>query len=166
MQTAVEVFLNAGLIHDLDQFDNIATVISGHNLNQGYTFSNHELFNEDPDFIEGLFALKGLDTNYVGIISEVLQLKGAGYTVGGACASGNMALRCAVNEVRFNEMPVAAVIAPVLDYSPLDIQGMAVMGAISYQNFNERPTEASRARLRARLSKIPQKISEASHWKS
>lgn len=144
MQTAVEVFLNAGLIDELDEYNDIACVVSGHNLNQGYTFENHELFNEDPDFIEGLFALKGLDTNYVGIISEVLQLKGAGYTVGGACASGNMALRCALNEVRHNGAPFAAVIAPALDYSPLDIQGMAIMGAISYQQFNDKPTEASR----------------------
>ena len=48
---AVEAFVNAGLIHELDQYPNISTVIAGHNLNQGYTFENHEHFNEGPDFI-------------------------------------------------------------------------------------------------------------------
>lgn len=144
MQIAVEAFLDAGLINELDQYDNIASVISGHNLNPSYTFQNHDLFNEEPDFIEGLFALKGLDTNYVGIVSEVLQLQGPGYTVGGACASGNMALRCAFNEVKFNDTPIAIVTAPPLDFSPLSLQGMAIIGAITYQKFNEKPSVASR----------------------
>lgn len=152
---AVEAFVNAGLIHELDKYPNISTVIAGHNLNQDYTFENHEHFNEDPDFIEGLFALKALDTNYVGIVSEVLQLKGAGYTVGGACASGNMALRCAFNEVKSGYSPIAVVVAPVLEYSMLDLQGMAILGAISYENFNDRPQEASRPYDRDREGFIP-----------
>ncbi len=143
LTTAVEAFLNARLLDDLEGYENIATIISGHNLNQGYTFENHEQFNHEPDFVEGLFALKGLDTNYVGIVSEVLQLKGPGYTIGGACASGNMALRSACQEVK-NGSPLATVVAPVLDFSPLDLQGMALLGAISYESFNDRPEAACR----------------------
>lgn len=144
LTTAVEAFLNAGLLDSLDEYENIATIISGHNLNQGYTFDNHQQFNDEPDFIEGLFALKGLDTNYVGIVSEVLQLKGAGYTIGGACASGNMALRSACQEVKYNGSPIATVVAPILDFSPLDLQGMALLGAISYESFNDQPEAACR----------------------
>lgn len=144
LTTVVEAFLNANLLDKQEDGENIATVVSGHNLNQGYTFDNHEQFNEEPDFIEGLFALKGLDTNYVGIVSEVLQLKGPGYTIGGACASGNMALRSAWQEIKYNNAPIATVVAPILDYSPLDLQGMALLGAISYESFNDQPEAACR----------------------
>ena len=145
MQVATEAFVHAGLIHEIDpEYNHIATIVAGHNLNQKYTFENHDIFNDEPDFIDGLFALKGLDTNHVGIVSEVLQLKGPGYTVGGACASGNMALRCAVDEIKTHGVSVAAVVAPVLSFSPLDLQGMAIMGAISYQSFNDTPEKASR----------------------
>jgi len=156
IQVAVDAFIDAGLIDKINEEDNdIATVVAGHNLNQQYTFDNHEAFDEEPDFIEGLFALKALDTNHVGIVSEALQLRGPGYTVGGACASGNMALRCAVDEIRGHGLSVAAVVAPILSFSPLDLQGMAVMGAISYKSFNETPEVASRPYDMAREGFIP-----------
>jgi 3-oxoacyl-(acyl-carrier-protein) synthase len=146
MLIAIDAFLDAGYIDQIAANDNIATIVAGHNLNQHqhYTFNNHADFDEEPDFIDGLFALKGLDTNHVGIISEVLQLKGPGYTVGGACASGNMALRAAVDEIMQHGVSVAAVVGPVLNFSPLDIHGMALLGAITYQSFNDTPAKASR----------------------
>lgn len=144
MLVAIEAFLDAGYLDQMGDDNEIATVVAGHNLNQLYTFDNHNDFSDEPDFIDGLFALKGLDTNHVGIISEVLQLKGPGYTVGGACASGNMALRAAFDEICLHNVPMAAVVGPALNFSPLDIHGMALLGAITYQSFNEAPEKASR----------------------
>lgn len=141
---AVDAFLDSGYIDKIDPDNNIATIVAGHNLNQKYTFDNHDIFTEEPDFIDGLFALKGLDTNHVGIVSEVLQLKGPGYTVGGACASGNVALRAAFDEIQLHDVPIAAVVGPILSFSPLDLHGMAIMGAIAYQSFNDTPELASR----------------------
>ena len=153
---AVDAFLDAGLLNTSNNSNsNIATVIAGHNLTQNYMFQNHEIFNEEPDFIEGLFVLYGLDTNHAGSITEVLQLNGPAYTVGGACASGNMALRSAVAEIRNHDIPIAAVVAPILDFSPLDIQGMALIGAISYQSFNDVPDKASRPYDRRREGFVP-----------
>lgn len=144
LQVAIDAFLDAGLINSIKEGNNIATIVAGHNLNQKFTFENHEVFNDEPDFIEGLYALIGLDTHHVGTITELLQLHGPAYTVGGACASGNVALKCAIDEIQLHEVPVAVVIAPVLDFSPLDLQGMAVLGAISFNSFNEEPEKASR----------------------
>ncbi|MGL1418990.1 beta-ketoacyl synthase N-terminal-like domain-containing protein, partial [Vibrio parahaemolyticus] len=90
--------------------------------------------NDEPEFVDGLFALYGLDTHHVGAVTDVLQLHGPAYTVGAACASGNVAMRCAVDEIQMHDVNVAAVVAPVLDYSPLDMQGMAILGAISYKS--------------------------------
>jgi 3-oxoacyl-(acyl-carrier-protein) synthase len=53
-------------------------------------------------------------------------------------------MRCAVDEIQLHDVNVAAVVAPVLDYSQLDMQGMAILGAISYKSFNDTPTKASR----------------------
>jgi 3-oxoacyl-(acyl-carrier-protein) synthase len=144
LQTAVEAFLDSGYIPHIKDGNNIATVVAGHNLNQKYTFENHDIFNDEPEFVDGLFALYGLDTHHVGSVTDILQLHGPAYTVGAACASGNVALRCAVDEIQMHDVDVAAVVAPVLDYSPLDLQGMAIMGAISYKSFNDSPEKASR----------------------
>lgn len=144
MLVTVDAWLDGGLFGQSYESHKIAAIVAGHNLNEQYTFNNHEIFNEDPDFIDGLVSLYALDTTHVGCISEVLQLNGAGYTVGGACASGNMALRSAVDEIRYHGFDVAAVVGPILDFSPLDLQGMALMGAISYKSFNNMPQKASR----------------------
>ncbi|MEO8759344.1 MAG: beta-ketoacyl-[acyl-carrier-protein] synthase family protein [Bacteroidia bacterium] len=144
LQTAVEAFKDAGYLDQIKDGNNIATIVAGHNLNQKYTFENHEAFNEDPDYVDGLFALYGLDTHHVGSVTDILQLHGPAYTVGAACASGNVAMRCAVDEIQLHDVNVAAVVAPVLDYSQLDMQGMAILGAISYKSFNDEPTKASR----------------------
>ena len=144
LQTAVEAFKDAGYLDQIKDGNNIATIVAGHNLNQKYTFENHEAFNEDPDYVDGLFALYGLDTHHVGSVTDILQLHGPAYTVGAACASGNVAMRCAVDEIQLHDVNVAAVVAPVLDYSQLDMQGMAILGAISYKSFNNEPTKASR----------------------
>lgn len=144
LQTAVEAFKDAGYLDQIKDGNNIATIVAGHNLTQRYTFENHEAFNEDPDYVEGLFALYGLDTHYVGSVTDILQLHGPAYTVGAACASGNVAMRCAVDEIQLHDVDVAAVVAPILDYSQLDMQGMAILGAISYKSFNDKPEQASR----------------------
>ncbi len=144
LQTAVEAFKDAGYLEQIKDGNNIATIVAGHNLNQKYTYENHDIFLDEPDFVEGLFALYGLDTHHVGAVTDILQLHGPAYTVGAACASGNVAMRCAVDEIQLHEVNVAAVVAPVLDYSPLDMQGMAILGAISYKSFNDTPEKASR----------------------
>ncbi|HWY09715.1 MAG TPA: beta-ketoacyl-[acyl-carrier-protein] synthase family protein, partial [Bacteroidia bacterium] len=144
LQTAVEAFKDAGYLEQIKDGNNIATVVAGHNLNQKYTFENHDVFNDEPEFVDGLFALYGLDTHHVGAVTDILQLHGPAYTVGAACASGNVAMRCAVDEIQLHDVNVAAVVAPVLDYSPLDMQGMAILGAISYKSFNDTPEKASR----------------------
>jgi len=140
----VEAFLNSGYIDNIEDGNNIATIVAGHNLNQKYTFENHDTFNDEPEFIDGLFALNGLDTHHVGSVTDVLQLHGPAYTVGAACASGNVALRCAVDEIQSHDVKVAAVVGPILDFSPLDLQGMCILGAITYKSFNEEPERASR----------------------
>lgn len=151
----VEAFLDSGYIGHIKDGNNIATIVAGHNLNQKYTFENHDAFNDEPEFIDGLFALNGLDTHHVGSTTDVMQLHGPAYTVGAACASGNVALRCAVDEIQSHDVKVAAVVAPMLDFSPLDLQGMCIMGAITYKSFNEEPSRASRPYDTAREGFVP-----------
>ncbi|MFT3699922.1 MAG: beta-ketoacyl-[acyl-carrier-protein] synthase family protein [Kofleriaceae bacterium] len=88
--------------------------------------------------------MTGLDTDHAGCISEVLGLRGPIYTVGAACASGNTALRCAVDEVRYHDIDAAIVVGAVLDFSPVELHAMALMGAISFQSFNDDPQHACR----------------------
>lgn len=144
MLLAVDGWHDAGLFNaDYDPFRQ-AVVVSGHNLNALYQFNSRVQFDEEPDFIDGMTSLYSLDTDHAGCVSEVLQTRGPIYTMGAACASGNVSLRSAVDEIRHHGAQVAMVVGAVLEFAPIDVHAMALMGAIAFQSFNDEPARASR----------------------
>jgi len=155
MLAAVDAWLDANRASGGDGDDSVATVVAGHNLNQGHQYAQRLQFADEPDYMDSLLALNGLDTDHAGCVSEVLQLRGPLYTVGAACASGNVALRCAVDEIRHHGMDAALVVGAALDFSPLELHAMALMGAITFQSFNDSPAAASRPWDRRREGFVP-----------
>jgi 3-oxoacyl-(acyl-carrier-protein) synthase len=143
MLVAADAYLDAGLYGKVDP-ENQVVVVGGHNLNKNYEWLNTNQFNEEPDYVDSLASLLSLDTDHAGSVAEVLDIKGAIYTMGGACASGNVALRNAIDEIKYHGYDVAVVVGAALEYAPLDLHAMCLMGAISFQSFNDEPTRASR----------------------
>lgn len=144
MLLAVDGWLDAGLFDaDYDPHAQ-AVVVSGHNLNALYQYQSRVQFEEEPDFIDGMTSLYSLDTDHAGCVSEVLQTRGPIYTMGAACASGNVSLRAAIDEVRHHGAQTAMVVGAVLEFAPVDVHAMAIMGAIAFQSFNDEPERASR----------------------
>ncbi|MGE3507754.1 MAG: beta-ketoacyl synthase [Vicinamibacterales bacterium] len=144
MLLAVHGWLDAGLFeHGYDE-DRTAVIVAGHNLNALYQYRSRILFEDEPDFIDGMTSLYSLDTDHAGCVSEVLQARGPIFTVGAACASGNVTLRAAVDEIRHHGAHAAIVVGAVLEFAPVDVHAMALMGAITYQSFNDTPALASR----------------------
>ena len=140
---AADAWVDAGL-PEMDP-SRVATIIGGHNLNERYFTTNYEIFlNEDPDYIDSMAALHMLDTDHAGSVSELLGNQGAAYTMGGACASANIAMRSAVDEIRHHDHDMAVLVGAVLDFSQMGPQAMALMGAITFQSFNDTPETASR----------------------
>ncbi len=121
-----------------------AVIVAGHNLNERYLIRNQQVFLDEPDYIAALSALLTLDTDHAASVGELLSLRGATYTMGGACASGNIALRAAVDEIRHHGHSRALVVGAALDFSPMGLHAMALMGAITFQSFNDAPQRASR----------------------
>ena len=152
--TAVDAHADAGLFGKIEPHEQVA-IVGGHNLNKNYQYQNQLQFDEEPDYIDSLASLLSLDTDHAGTVAEVLKIHGSIYTMGGACASGNIALRSAVDEIRHHGYEVATVVGAALEYAPMDLHAMAIMGAISFQSFNEDPTRASRPYDTAREGFIP-----------
>jgi len=143
MTVAADAWIDAGL-PETDP-TRCATLVGGHNLNEKYTSDNYDTFrDDDPDYIDSLASLLLLDTDHAGSVSELLGNQGACYTMGGACASANHAIRAAIDEIRHHEHDLAVVVGGVLDFSAMGLHAMALLGAISFQSFNDQPTLASR----------------------
>ena len=154
---AAEAWIDAGLSGMESQLDPTrrATLVGGHNLNERYFAANYETFQDEPDYIDSMAALLMLDTDHAGTVSEVLGSQGAAYTLGGACASANVALRNCLDEIRHHDHDIALCVGPVLDFSAMGPHAMAMMGAITFQSFNETPELASRPYDKNREGFVP-----------
>jgi 3-oxoacyl-(acyl-carrier-protein) synthase len=141
---AIDAFLDGGLFDANTDLDRVAAIIAGHNINLNHHYDNRLQYAEEPDYMDPLLALTGLDTDHAGSISEVLGIRGPIYTVGAACASGNTALRAAIDEIRSHDMDIALVTAAVLDFSPVELHAMCMVGATTFQSFNDEPEKSSR----------------------
>ena len=141
---ALDAFLDANTFNAGIDMDRVAGIVAGHNVNFNYQYENRKQYEIEPDFMDSLLALTGLDTDHAGSISEALGIRGPIYTMGAACASGNTALRAAIDEIRYHDMDMALVTGAVLDFSPVELHAMCLMGAITFQSFNDDPAKASR----------------------
>ena len=121
-----------------------AVIVAGHNINLNYQYENRLQFAEEPDYIDSMFSVHGLDTDHAASVAELLDARGPTFTLGGACASGNIALRNALDEIRHHDVDRCIVLGAVFDFSPVDLHAMALMGAISCDTFNDVPEQASR----------------------
>lgn len=125
--------------------ERIGHVLGGHNLNAGYIVENSLIFHQDdPDYIEPLFGLLSLDTDVLSATSELLSLKGPCFTVGGACASSNIALCTAVDMLRAGRADAMLVTGAPIELEPVVLHSWGILDAISIRSYNDAPERASR----------------------
>ncbi len=141
---ALQAYVDAGLPDPRLAPERIGHLLGGTNLNVGYIRNNVLQLAEEPDFIDGLFGLFSLDTDTLSVASEMLTLKGASMTVGGACASGNLAVQIGLDLIRAGRADAVLATGGAIDLDPTLLQGWAIMDALSYRSFNDEPQRASR----------------------
>lgn len=152
---AVDAYLNSGLLDSNIDPCEIAVITGGHNILSNYDYQTFKQFEDDPEFIDPLYSMHYLDTEQTAAIGEVLGIKGPIYTVGGACASANVAVRSAIDEIRYHQCKAVLVVGPLCDYSPVMLQALALLGAISYADWHETPQLASRPFDKKRAGFVP-----------
>ena len=138
-------YIDSGLLNaQIDRY-RIGTIVGGHNFNSKYLYDNGVQFREEPEFIDALSGIEGIDPSIPGLITEALDIYGPSFTVGGACASGNLALRIACNDIILGECDISLVTGAVFDMCTADIHASEFIGAVSTEKeFMENPQRASR----------------------
>lgn len=128
---ATEAWHGAGLDRGGVSRERACLVIAGQNLNQRYDFEVREKFAERPESLSPAYAAHFLDTDHVGTLSEVFELRGEGFTVGGASASGNVALLHGYRLVRSGDASACIVIGAMMQLSPVELAAFESIGALS-----------------------------------
>ena len=142
--TAIDAYIDAGLVNANIDKERMAAIVGGHNFHDNYIVKNVRQFEEEPEYIDGLMGICVFDSDVVASVSEVLQMYGPMYIVGGTCTSSGIAIKNAINEINYNDCDIAIVGGGLLDYSNVGYQALILVSAISYVSFNDEPEKSSR----------------------
>jgi 3-oxoacyl-(acyl-carrier-protein) synthase len=141
---ALQAWVNAGLDRSPARPERMGHVCAGHNLSLAYICENLRTFEEEPDFIEPLLGVVSMDTDAVAVTCELLELKGPSFLVGGACASGNLAVISALDLIRAGRADVVLVTGAPVALESIVLHAWAMIDAVSVRSFNDEPERASR----------------------
>lgn len=122
----------------------LGIIVAGSNLTQRYQYDSRQRFDKTPEYLSPWYALHFFDTDHVGTLSEIFNIQGEGFTVGGASASGNTAIIKGFQAIRAGLVEACLVAAPMADLSPMELQGFSNLGAMGGKNFYHEPRKACR----------------------
>ncbi|MGQ0842369.1 beta-ketoacyl-[acyl-carrier-protein] synthase family protein [Actinokineospora sp.] len=141
---ALQAYVDAGFGVHPPESERIGHVLAGHNLNTPNIVANSRTFAEEPEFIDPLFGMVNLDTDVVGAVGELLSLRGPGFMIGGACASGNLAALNGLDMIRAGRADAVVVTGGTIAMDPLVVHSWVIIEALTFTSFNDDPTRASR----------------------
>ena len=124
--------------------ERVGIVVAGSNLTENYQYGLLDKFRKAPEYLSPRFALHHLDTDYVGILSEILSIHGEGFTAGGASASGNVGIIKGLQLLNLGELDACLVVGAQADLSPMELQGYRNIGAYGGKRFSSEPEKACR----------------------
>lgn len=139
----LQAYLDSGLDGQVDP-TRVAHVCAGQNLSIGYYADNFSAFLEHPDDIEPLLGMIALDTDILGVISELLSIRGPSLLVGGACASGNLALLTGLDLIRSGRADAVVVTGAGVSFHSMILHAWTLIDAVTYNSWNDAPERASR----------------------
>jgi 3-oxoacyl-(acyl-carrier-protein) synthase len=141
----LQAYTDANLFGTDDDPFRTSVLVAGHNFNSKYITKNIEQFKVEPLYIDPLMGVEGLDPNIAASISEILGLRGPTFTLGAACASGNIALRDGFRDILMGECDRSVVSGAVFDMTAADIHAMAFLDSVVVKpEYQKNPQAASR----------------------
>ncbi|VWC72339.1 polyketide beta-ketoacyl:acyl carrier protein synthase [Burkholderia lata] len=109
--------------------DRVALIVSGSNLDQQGVAESMARAMEGRAVRPG-YAGEFMDTDHVGAVSEALGIRGEGYAIGGASASGGVALAHARRALLSGEVDAVLVVGVPMMLSSAELQALAAAGAM------------------------------------
>lgn len=130
----------------LDHVDptRISLVVGGSNVQQRELVLMQQSYRDKSAFLKPTYAMSFLDSDICGLCSEQFKIRGRGYTVGGASASGQLALIHAIETVKSGQADVCIALGAMMDLSYWECQAFTAIGAMGSNRFRQQPALACR----------------------
>jgi len=128
---ALEAWKHAGLFDIPIESERIAIISGGSNTQQLDSLALRQKYAEKMKFMNPNYALNLFDTDVNGVLSELLNIKGEGYSVGGASASSNVAIAHAHRLLSGGFYDAVLVVAPLMNLPLFEFQSFTNLGAMA-----------------------------------
>ena len=136
--------LDGAIANGILERDRISLVVGGSNFEQRSQQQMWQKYRDRPQFIRPTYGLTVWDTDLVGILSQCFQIQGEGYSVGGASASGAVAIIHGARQIQSGAADVSIVVGTLFDLSSWECQGLRNLGAMGSDTFADKPELACR----------------------
>ncbi|NEQ83296.1 MAG: polyketide beta-ketoacyl:ACP synthase [Moorea sp. SIO2I5] len=124
--------------------ERVGLVVGGSNLQQRYQQQTWQHYHSRQEFIRPTYGLTFWDTDILGLISQCFQIQGEGYSVGGASASGAVAIIHAARQILMGNSDICIALGALSDLSAYEFQALMNLGAMGSERFADRPNLACR----------------------
>lgn len=124
--------------------ERIGLVVGGSNLQQRELVQVHEAYRERERFLRPTYGMGFLDSDLCGLCSEAFGIRGFAYTVGGASASGQLAVLEATAALESGRADACIALGALMDLSYWECQGLRSLGAMGSDRYADAPDLACR----------------------
>ena len=145
-QAALAVLEEAWTEARLSEVDprRIGLIVGGSNVQQRELTQVHEAYRDTPEFLRPTYALSFMDSDLCGFCTSQFGIRGMAHTVGGASASGQLAIVQAAQAVRTGQVDVCIALGALMDLSHWECRGLRAVGAMGSDRHANEPALACR----------------------
>jgi malonyl-ACP decarboxylase len=122
----------------------IGLIVGGSNIQQRELAQIHEAYRDCSAFLRPTYALSFMDSDLCGFCTAQFGIRGLAYTVGGASASGQLAIVQAAQAVLTNQVDVCIALGALMDLSHWECRGLRALGAMGSDRYADEPALACR----------------------
>ncbi|MGZ5444495.1 MAG: beta-ketoacyl synthase N-terminal-like domain-containing protein [Thermoanaerobaculia bacterium] len=122
----------------------IGLIVGGSNVQQRELTQVHETYRDSSTFLRPTYALSFMDSDLCGFATAHFGIRGLAYTVGGASASGQVAIIQAAQAVLTNQVDVCIALGALMDLSHWECRGLRAIGAMGSDRYAGEPALACR----------------------
>jgi len=130
-------------LHEIDP-RRIGLVIGGSNTQQRELLQLQKAHQDRPEFLRPSYGLSFMDTDLCGFCTAQFGIRGLAFTVGGASASGQLAIVQAAQAVVSGQVDICVALGALTDLSYWECQGFRALGAMGSDRYADEPELACR----------------------
>ena len=130
-------------LNDVDHC-RIGLIVGGSNFQQRELVLVQEKYADRTHFLRPSYGTTFLDSDICGLCTQYFPVKKFAYTVGGASASGQLAVIEAIEAVASGRVDICIAMGALMDLSHWECRGLRAMGAMGSNRYASEPSLASR----------------------